>query len=188
TNAPLGKWCVRHQSTKEDGSEQRESCDLRIDARRKVSGGDSTRDQLDGRFARLSLKMVMKPSHCTIPLGSLDESRKTRREGRIRNNIRDMAKDALKLLTWRAANEVRTTRLLKQLEGIGDQRDLVRPMAVNRCFADAGSTSGRFYGDRAITQYTELFEHRLQNHLSRALDSRVDSRLRPWRALLLRLG
>jgi nicotinamidase-related amidase len=55
-NTLLGEWRVRHQSTKEDGAEQHESCDLRIDARREVSRGNSTRDQLDGRFARLGPK------------------------------------------------------------------------------------------------------------------------------------
>ena len=95
--------------------------------------------------------MVMKPPHAD-PLRSLDESRKTGREGRISDDIGDMAKNALKLLTWRASNKLRVSLLLKQFERIGDQRDLVRPMPVDRCFADAGSTSDGFYGERAITQ------------------------------------
>jgi hypothetical protein len=44
--------------------------------------------------------MVMKPPHCSISLRSLDESRKTRREGRICDDIGDMVKNALEFLTW----------------------------------------------------------------------------------------
>ena len=128
---------------------------------REVSRGNSTGDQRDGRFACLGLKAVMKPAHCTIPLRSLDESRKTGREGRIGDDIGDMAKNALKFLTWRAGSKLRVPLLLKQLERIGDQRDLIRPMPVDRCFADAGSTGSGLYGERAVTQLTELFEHRL---------------------------
>ena len=72
-----------------------------------------------------------------------------------------MAKNALEFLTWRAGDKLRVSLLLKQLERISDQRDLVWPMPIDRCFADAGSTSSRLYGERAVTQLTQLFEHRL---------------------------
>jgi hypothetical protein len=51
--------------------------------------------------------------------------------------------------------------LLEQLERISDQRDLVWPMPVDRCFADARATSDGFYGERAITQLTQFVEHGL---------------------------
>jgi len=58
-----------------------------------------------------------------------------------------MAKNALKFFARRAANELRVSLLLKQLERIGDQRDLVWPMPVDRCFADASATSDRLQRD-----------------------------------------
>jgi hypothetical protein len=72
-----------------------------------------------------------------------------------------MAKNAREFLTWLAGHELRVSLLLKQLERIGDQRDLVWPTAIDRCFANASSTSGGFYGERAITHFTQLFEQRL---------------------------
>ena len=44
--------------------------------------------------------MVMKPPHCAITLRSLDEGRKASREGRIRDDIGDMAKNAFEFFTW----------------------------------------------------------------------------------------
>ena len=138
-------------------------------------------DQRDGRFARRGLEMVVKPSHGAVPLRPLDESRKTRREGRIRDDIGDMAKDTRKFLAWCASNKLRISLLLKQLERIGDQRDFVRPMPVDRGFANAGATRDGFNGERAITQLTKLVEYCLQNHLSGALDSWINSRFRSRR-------
>ena len=160
-NSLLIEWRVRHQSAKEDRAEQRERCDLRMDARREVSGSDPVGDQRDERFARLGLEMMMKPPHCTISLRSLDESRKTRREGRICDDTGNVVKNALKFLAWCARNKLRVSLLLKQLERIGDQADLVWPMAVDRRFAHAGSTSSGLYGERAVTQFAQLVEHRL---------------------------
>src|SRR5215469_12869699 len=105
--------------------------------------------------------MVMKYSYGTIPFCPLDESRKACRERRISDDVGDVAKDAFEFLPWRAGNKLRVSLLLQELERIGDQRDLVRPMAVDRCFADAGSPSNRFYGERAIPQLTQLVEHGL---------------------------
>jgi hypothetical protein len=51
----------------------------------------------------------MKPPHGTIALRSLDESRETSGEGRIRDYIGDVAKNALEFLTWRAGNKLRVS-------------------------------------------------------------------------------
>jgi hypothetical protein len=61
-------------------------------------------------------------------------------------------------------------------------------MAVDRRFADASAASGGFYGERAIPHFTQLIERRLQNHLPRVRDPRVNSGLRPRHTHLLRLG
>jgi hypothetical protein len=50
-------------------------------------------------------------------------------------------------------------------------------MPVDRCFANPISASSGCYRERAVTRFIQLFEHRLQNHLSRAPDSLVNSRL-----------
>jgi hypothetical protein len=51
-----------------------------------------------------------------------------------------MAKNALKFLAWCASNKLRVSLLLKQLERIGNQHDLVWPMPVDCGFAGAGAT------------------------------------------------
>src|SRR5579885_1767883 len=89
-----------------------------------------------------------------------------------------MAKNALKFFARRAANELRVSLLLKQLKRIGYQGDLVRPMTIDRGLADAGPPRDTFDGKRAITRLTEFVENRLQNHLSGALDSWINSGLR----------
>lgn len=126
--------------------------------------------------------MVMKPSHGTVPLRPLDESRKTRREWRIRDDIGDMAKNALKFSAWCASNELRVSLLLKQLERIGDKLDLVRPMPIDRGFADAGTARHGFDGERAITRLTEFIENPLQNRPPGALDSWINGELRSRRS------
>jgi hypothetical protein len=122
--------------------------------------------QFHGRSARWSVCVPRPESvdetcalHDRAPLPH--ESRKTSREGRIGDDIGDMAKDALKFLAGRAGNKLRVPLLLKQLERVGDERDLVRPMPVDRCFADAGSTGSGLYGERAVTPLTQLLDHRL---------------------------
>src|SRR5262249_23657081 len=150
--------CVSHQSTKEDGAEQRESRGLRIDPRREVSRGNSMGDQRNGWFACLGLEMVVKPPQGTVPLRPLDERWKAGRKERIRDDIGDMAKNALEFVARRTGYKFRVALLLKQLERIGDQRDLVWPMPVDRRFANASATCDRFYGERAITRLTEFVE------------------------------
>src|SRR5262249_2715573 len=147
---------VRHQSTKEDGAKQREGRDLGIDARWKVSGRNATGNQLDGRLARLGLKLVMKPAYSAIALRAVDESRKTGREGRVRDDVGDVAQNALEFLTRRGGHKLRVALLLKQLERVGDECDLVRPMPIDRCFADAGATRSGFDRECAVADLAEL--------------------------------
>jgi len=127
--------------------------------RREVSRGNAAGDQCDGRFAHFGLKLVMEFPHGAIPLCSLYESRKTRRERRIGKDIGDMTKNALEFLSWRAGDKLRVSLLLKQFERVGDQSDLIWPMTVDRRFADASATSGGFYGECAIPHFTQLIEH-----------------------------
>ncbi len=93
-----------------------------------------------------------------------------------------MAKNAFKFLTWRASNKLPVSLLLKQFERIGDQHDFVLPMPIDRRFADTGSTSDGFYGERAVAHLTQLIEDGLQNYLSRTLDSWVNGGLWSRRA------
>jgi hypothetical protein len=67
-----------------------------------------------------------------------------------------MAQDALELLTRRAGHELRVALLLKQFERIGDQRDLVRPVPIDRCLADPGAPRSGLDGERAIVNVSYL--------------------------------
>src|SRR5262249_59012740 len=124
---------------------------------RDPSPRDRLSNQVDQPGPPLGAERAVERAYLRIALGGVDERGHTRRVRRLLDELRDLLEEADHPLAPRTGAEDERLRL-HRAERVLDERELARPVPVDRALSDTRARRDRLDRERAVTDLAELRE------------------------------
>ena len=149
-----------------------------VDVGRELPGLNASGDEVRQLRASPGRVPMVELSEPGIVAGALDQRGDAAGEGGVRGHVRDVAQERGYPLGGCARADVRHQVVVRALEGVGDDVELVPPVPVDRGLADSGPGRDGLDGERAVADRAEFLQRSLADDPPGSLDPRVDAACR----------